>query len=49
MVMRVVAHFIDASYRVQHCLLVPRMLEEHSGDKIADVVAAAIEVPKICS
>ena len=39
----VVAHFIDASYRVQHCLLgLPRMLEEHSGDKIADVVAAVI-------
>jgi len=40
---KVVAHFIDASYRIQHCLLgLPRMLEEHSGDKIIDVVAAVI-------
>ena len=39
----VVAHFVDASYRVQHCLLgLPRMEEEHSGERIAEVVAAVI-------
>ena len=39
----VVAHFVDASYTVQHCLLgMPRMQEEHSGEKIAAEVAAVI-------
>ena len=39
----VVAHFVDASYTVQYCLLgMPRMQEEHSGEKIAAKVAAVI-------